>query len=112
MKTVTINTKNITDNDSFHEEFNRVMGFIDGYGKNFDAWIDSMSDIQDNPETGMTKKVILQNGETLEIEITDTKDLYSRCPNLMKDLVECTAIVNTRYGNNKEGKSLVLKFLN
>ncbi len=38
---------------SFHEEFARVFGFPDFYGKNMNAWIDCMTYV-DDPDSGMS----------------------------------------------------------
>jgi hypothetical protein len=110
MKTVRIEAKNITDKDSFHREFDRVMGFIDGYGMNMDAWIDSMSNIGEGVD-GMTSKVSFRGEEVLCIEVADTEDFYTRMPELMRTFIECTAFVNDRYKEINSIKSIVLKFL-
>lgn len=42
---VDIPAHEITDWDSFHDVFKRVFGFPDFYGRNMDAWIDCMTDL-------------------------------------------------------------------
>ncbi len=40
--------------------------------------------------------------EMLEIEVTDTESFSSRTPDLLKDLVECTAAVNQLFTKGGE----------
>ena len=51
---VTLQSKNITDWESFHTVFAKEMGFPDFYGRNMDAWIDCMSYL-DDAGAGMTR---------------------------------------------------------
>lgn len=111
MKTIAINTKNITDKDSFHEEFKKLMGFPDFYGGNMDAWIDCMSDIG-----GLMTSNELNTVEPLCIELLHAEDFGNRLPKLLDDLIYCTAFVNQRFiqGDNihkNTGKYIVIKFL-
>ena len=54
IKEVRINADLVTDWDSFHDIFKMTFGFPDFYGRNMNAWIGCMTDIDDK-ETGMTK---------------------------------------------------------
>ena len=87
MKTVLLETKSITDWDSFHSEFARLMGFPDFYGHNMNAWIDCMSYLND-ANAGMSK-IILENGEALVINVADTEGFKKRLPEIFEALVEC-----------------------
>jgi RNAse (barnase) inhibitor barstar len=54
MPVVAIDAAVITDFASFHEAFQRELGFPEIYGHNMDAWIDCMSEL-DDPMSKMTK---------------------------------------------------------
>jgi Barstar (barnase inhibitor) len=67
---VSLDCKEISDWNSFHEGFARVFGFPDFYGKNMDAWIDCLTSL-DAPadvisgvhcETGTVLTLELENG--------------------------------------------------
>lgn len=110
MKTVTIDTNNIKDTETFHEEFKRVMGFPDFYGMNMDAWIDCMSDIG-----GRMMAEPLNTNEPICIELQATEDFSKRLPEIVSTLIECTAFVNQSLLDDvvhaDNGKYIVLKFL-
>ena len=95
MVTILINGVTITDEDSLHEEFAATMGFPGFYGYNWDAWIDCMSYITE-PEAGMTR-VQVAIGEELQVCVRDGRALEQRCPDLTKNLLECTDLVNERF---------------
>jgi hypothetical protein len=54
MPIVRIDAREISDFATFHTVFARTFAFPDFYGRNMDAWIDCMSNLDDS-ETGMTK---------------------------------------------------------
>jgi len=108
MKTVRLETKSITDWDSFHSEFARLMGFPDFYGHNMNAWIDCMSYLND-ANAGMSK-IILENGEALVINVADSEGFKKRLPEIFEALVECTAFVNQRYAEDNETSVVALAF--
>ncbi len=94
MAFVKLNTNQITDRASFHQVCKEAFGFFDGYGNNMNAWIDCLSYL--DSDDGMTK-FCLQKDEIMNIEVTETEDFSSRLPEILNDLIECTAFVNQRY---------------
>ena len=84
----------IKNKEDLHKQFYEVMGFPGYYGHNWDAWIDCMSCI-DYHEGPMTH-ILIDPDETLEIIVRDSEKLRKACPDLIKDLEECTAFVNER----------------
>lgn len=92
IKKVTINTDLITEWNSFHDIFKITFGFPDFYGRNMDAWIDCMTDI-DNKASGMTR-VWTNKADTLVIELTNSRQFKERCPDIYIALLECAAFVN------------------
>ncbi|MCA2999596.1 MAG: barstar family protein [Rhodocyclaceae bacterium] len=80
MKTVIINGAAITDASSFHSEFQRALGFPEFYGRNMDAWIDCMSNV-DEPSAGLST-VDVSPGEILVLQIDRAHAFKSRCPEL------------------------------
>jgi RNAse (barnase) inhibitor barstar len=88
---VRLQTRNITDWDSFHSVLAATMGFPEFYGRNMDAWIDCMSGFDDGM-TGFT----VPPGELFHLEVADTKDFVQRQPEIFQALIECAAFVNWR----------------
>ena len=100
MRTVYINTAEITDRPSFHRVFQRAFGFPDFYGANMDAWVDCMSLLND-PEAGMST-VTLAPGEVVMLEVPDSLDFAASRPDIWLDLVEGCAFVNQRLTDRGE----------
>jgi RNAse (barnase) inhibitor barstar len=100
IKRISINADLITDWDSFHDIFKMTLGFPDFYGRNMNAWIDCMTDI-DAPENGMTK-VWINKTDTLVIEILNGESFKERCNAIYLALLECSAFVNYRKLENNE----------
>lgn len=94
LKKVRINADLITNWNSFHEIFKMTFGFPDFYGRNMDAWIDCMTEIDDR-ESGMTK-VWINNTDTLIIELVNSSSFKERCSDIYLALLECSAFVNYR----------------
>jgi hypothetical protein len=91
---VKLHCQNIRDWQSFHEEFARVFGFPDFYGKNMNAWIDCLTSL-DVPEDGMSS-IHCEPGSVLTLELANVKQFADRCPDQYKALLEGTAFVNWR----------------
>jgi hypothetical protein len=91
---VTIATDHIQDWDSFHRVFQAALGFPEFYGRNMNAWIDCMSDV-DDPSSGMTA-VSVAAGGLLALRIDDAAGFARRCPEQYRALIESTAFVNHR----------------
>ncbi len=106
-KVVTIPADQITDKESFHDVFQKVLGFPGYYGRNMDAWIDCMTCL-DDPDSGMTE-VAVGEDEILTLKIDAAAEFAKRCPNLFKDLIECTAFVN--YRRTEIGDSPLLSLM-
>jgi RNAse (barnase) inhibitor barstar len=86
-----IESKKITDWDSFHSVFSETMGFPDFYGRNMNAWIDCLTYGNDN----MTRFNVAPGG-MFHLEIADAKDFAQRLPDIFQALIECSAFVNQR----------------
>jgi hypothetical protein len=105
---VLLDTRRITDWDSFHEVFAELFGFPDFYGRNMDAWIDCMTDL-DDPSTGMTTIHAPAGGVvTLQLEYVD--EFVRRCPKQYEAIVECVAFVNWRRIETGETAVLALSY--
>jgi len=62
----------IVDWDSFHDEFQKQLGFFDGYGRNMDAWNDCMRDMYTNGEYKSLTKFDLSDGDTFTLVVVNT----------------------------------------
>jgi RNAse (barnase) inhibitor barstar len=91
---VRLESKRITDWDSFHSVFAEALGFPDFYGRNMNAWIDCMSYL-DDAGAGMTH-ITVSPGELFHLEIADAKDFQRRLPEIFQAFIECAAFVNHR----------------
>lgn len=94
MKVVEIPTDRINDAESFHDVFAEILGFPDFYGRNWAAWVDCMSSL-DEPDHGMTS-VTVEKGEVLTLKLSSYPSFRERCPDLLNDLLEEAAFVNWR----------------
>lgn len=93
-----IDLGNIHDWGSFHDEFQRVFGFPEFYGRNMDAWVDCMSSIQ------------CEKGKTVTIELGDVSVFKMQHPELFLAIVECSSFVNWRLIEAGEPPVLSLSF--
>lgn len=105
----TIDCSRITDWPSFHDEFDRVFGFPDFYGRNMDAWNDCMTSI-DSPDDGMTK-IHCALGGVLTIELSNVDDLAGDRAKYLEAIVDGVAFVNFRRINIGEQTVLALSYL-
>lgn len=108
MAHIIIDTTKIWDEVSFHEVFQKALGFPDFYGKNMDAWIDCMSDLHE--ETGLCN-VKINSDEMLHLLIHATSDFKNRQPHLMDELIRCAGFVNDRFVSREEKPKLCFIFL-
>jgi len=100
-----LQTRGITDWESFHSVFADTMGFPGFYGRNQDAWIDCMSYL-DDPDAGMTRRTIAP-GELFHLEVADAEDSSTGCRDF-RAFIECAAIVNRRRTDRGEPPILSL----
>ena len=106
-RTIKIDSTEIVDWTTFHEVFQRKLGFPHFYGGNMNAWIDCLFSI-DDPDAGMTE-IVVASDELAVLEITGVKALRDRCPEQYAALVECSAFVN--YSRIEAGKRSVLSLM-
>jgi RNAse (barnase) inhibitor barstar len=93
IKTIQLNTDLIKDWNSFHQVSKKTFGFPDFYGNNMNAWIDCLSDIDD--DTGMSN-ILIRKEDTLVIELINKNQFRERCPEIYLALFECVAFINYR----------------
>jgi len=105
---ISLDCENIIDWPSFHEEFSRVFGFPDFYGRNMDAWIDCMTSL-DEPEDELSS-IHCDRGSVLTLELQNVKDFKRRCPDQYNALIECAAFVNWRRIETGGSAVLALSF--
>jgi len=95
----------IADWPSFHDAFAAAFGFPDFYGRNMNAWIDCMT----NLDTEFSS-VRVAPGELVTLELVGMKDFKQRCPEQYDALVECAAFVNWRRRELGHAPILVMSF--
>ena len=105
---VSLDCARIRDWTSFHDEFARVFGFPDFYGRNSSAWIDCMTSL-DAPEDGMSR-IHAAKGHVLTMQLENVKPFREQHPDLYADLIEMSAFVNWRRLEVGEPVVLALSF--
>lgn len=103
-----IDCRNIRDWSSFHDEFDRVFGFPDFYGRNMDAWIDCMTSL-DSEQDGLTS-IHVEPGSVLGLELAHPDALRDGHPEQYQALIECSAFVNWRRIERGRPPILALSF--
>jgi len=98
----------IYDWASFHRLCKEAFGFPSFYGENMDAFIDCLTYIDERD--GMSA-IVLANAENLTIEITGSKDLQVRVPEIAEALASSVDSVNERFVEDGKGPRLVLRWL-
>jgi len=94
MPLVKLDTRRITDWETFHDVFAETFGFLGLYGRNMNAWIDCLTYL-DDPPAGMTK-VHTPPGGVVVLELEDVDDFIRRCPEQYEAIIDCAAFVNWR----------------
>ena len=107
-KVVEIDTRKISDWDSFHDVFKESMGFPDFYGRNMSAWIDCMTSL-DEPDDALTSMHV-PRGSIFVLKLMDAKEMSLRCPDIYDAFVESSAFVNYRRMEVGEDPILALAF--
>ncbi|WP_299602806.1 barstar family protein [uncultured Tateyamaria sp.] len=92
----------------FHDVFAAAFGFPEFYGRNGNAWIDCMTDL-DDPEAGMTK-VHVEPGKCLTLQIENAKAMKRDAPEIWDTLADHTAFVNWRRIEMGQGAVLALSY--
>jgi RNAse (barnase) inhibitor barstar len=105
---VRINATKILNWKAFHSYFQREFGFPEFYGRNMNAWIDCMGDL-DKPENGMTR-ITITKGEFLVLRITHVEELKNKAMDIYLALVECSAFVNRSRMETGELPLIILSF--
>lgn len=92
-----IDGKAISDWHAFHVFFAKEFGFPNYYGKNMNAWIDCIDDVDD--------------GDTIiTLFVHNAKHLKAASPEIYDALIECSAFVNWRYVSQGGQPVLALAF--
>ncbi len=94
MVVVKLDTRRITGWDTFHDLFAEVFGFPNFYGRNMNAWIDCMTNL-DDPSAGMSS-IHAAPGGVVVLELEHVNEFAIRCPEQYAAVVECSAFVNWR----------------
>ncbi len=102
---VIINASKITSVEALHDTFKEAFGFPDYYGRNMDAWIDCMTHLDEE-----MNKIQVKEGEVVELQIDNIKDLKENHPDLYVEIIECAAFVNWRRIEKGESAILALSY--
>lgn len=108
MRPVKLDTRLITDWETFHDVFAEALGFPNFYGRNLSAWIDCMTSL-DDPSAGMTK-IHAPPGGVVVLGLEHVDDFLRRCPEQYEAIIDCAAFVNWRKIEMGEPAVLALSF--
>jgi RNAse (barnase) inhibitor barstar len=95
--------------NAFHSYFQKKLGFPDFYGRNMNAWIDCMGDL-DKPEHGMTTNFSVRKGEYLVVHLANIDELKVKAHDIYISLLECSAHINNRRISSGEPPLIFLAF--
>jgi RNAse (barnase) inhibitor barstar len=104
-----INASKILSWNAFHSYFQKKFGFPDFYGRNMNAWIDCMGDL-DKPEHGMTTNFSIGKGEYLVIRLVNVDELKVKAHDIYIALLECSAHINNGRISTGEPPLIFLAF--
>lgn len=91
-----------------HGPFAKAFGFPDFYGRNWDAWIDCMSHL-DEPDAGLST-IHVEKGGIVVIQLEQADALKRSQPDLLAALCESAAFVNWRRIEAGSAAILCLSF--
>ena len=93
---IEIDAARLTDWDNFHQTFADVFGFFDGYGRNMNGWIDCMGYMRLEDREMRLSAYRVPKGATLTIKLNGIDEMRDTAPELLHELLECSAFVNGR----------------
>lgn len=93
MPVIDVDVTRVHDWNTFHDVFAQTLGFMDGYGRNMDAWIDCLTYADEDEGTS---QIVVGQGDVLTLQLVGGRDLRERCPEIYVDLIDCAAFVNWR----------------
>lgn len=105
MKTVPIDASQIADWPSFYDAFAKAFGFPEFFGRNMDAWIDCMTNLDEE-----FNAIQVEPGDLVCISLEGAAEFKVRCPEQYEAFVECAAFVNWRRIEVGDPPILVLSF--
>lgn len=84
----------ISDWESFHDEFQKQLGFFDGYGRNMDAWNDCMRDMHTNGEYKSLTKFDLNDGDSFTLVVTNAAPWKRRAKEVFSAFEDSASFCN------------------
>jgi hypothetical protein len=103
-----IDVEAIATLDDFHSHFARALGFPEFYGRNMNAWIDCMTDV-DDPDAGLSR-VTVRPDRILTLHLSGIDTLALRSPDIYATLVDAVAFVNRRRIERGQSAALALSY--
>lgn len=95
----TINGASIQCWESFHDEFQKKLGFFESYGRNMNAWIDCLSDVYTNGNYDSLIKFNLNEGDKLILLVVNVDVWREVSRETFDAFIECTLEVNSERTN-------------
>lgn len=102
---VVLDGTKLTTWEEFHDEYATTFGFPAFYGRNRDAWIDCLTDI----DGGLTH-ADFQTEADLLISIENSSTWVTRAPGMVTEFVQLVEEVNLRFKEAGLAKKLVVVF--
>ena len=102
---VVLDGTKLTTWEEFHDECSTTFGFPGFYGRNRDAWIDCLTDI----DGGLTR-ADLQTKEDLLISIENSSTWVTQAPAVVTEFVLLVQDVNIRFKETGLAKKVAVVF--
>ena len=88
--TVEIEGEKILSAEDFHSYFATTFEFPAYYGRNWDAWIECMSESAE-------RIVKLRQCAILTLNVRNQPAFQGNCPDVWGDFIDCTAFINSEF---------------
>jgi hypothetical protein len=106
---VRIDCREIRDDASLHDKFAAVFGFPVFYGRNWNAWIDCMTSLDEEPTHAMSRFNVPAGG-VLTLHLDYFSQMQLSAASTCKELIGCAAFVNYRRVTSGEPPILALSY--
>ena len=105
---IRIDARRLTDAVGLHATLGEAFGFANWYGKNLDALVDCLTQL-DDPQAAMSRVQVLP-GELVLLVIEHTHGLTRQAAEQVKSLVDAAAFVNWRRLEKKQAPILIVAY--
>ncbi|QFP77132.1 barstar family protein [Deinococcus sp. AJ005] len=107
MADVTLDVSTTCSVEDFHDVCTKIFGFPDFYGRNMNAWIDCMGDLDDSTMT----RFQLPPDEELRLHLPGFDIFLEIRPDVGQYLIDCVTAVNRRHAEVQASNRISLMLI-